>query len=310
MDAFSTTLLREKFVIRDPAPVSDEEPVVALSNRLVTPIPGSEEKFVVRAQNMHSCIRMAARIVAAAQEKGPILSRPRPFDWADAWQGVNEGFERKYNPNRWIAIYSAGKVVFGDGNHHPFLDIIETCDFKSRQDYEHSITMAENAFKQAGKVVRIDHDANIAMVVNITSELARCGIILRGADKTTTFNFTGKPKGGRPVRISQCLTVSAAFLEGIQLAFQVGMGKQKRRYGFLEIGSEDYKRVEAGEKRLGRLNSAIRQFDQILEVAYRPDRPDFFKMVDEAEDVARKILAPQIEAKIESGELDDEEWIV
>ncbi len=310
MDSFSTSLLREKFVIRDPMPVSDEEPVVALSNRLVTPIPDSREKFVVRAQNMHSCIRMAARIVHSAQEEGPIMSRAKSFDWEESWKGVVEGYERKYNPNRWVAVYNEGKVVFSEGAYHPFLDIIETCDLKSPQDYSHSISVAENAFKQAGKVVKIDHDANIALVVNIASELARCGIILRGADKTTTFNFTAKPSGGRKVKVSQCLTVSAAFLEGIQLAFQVGMGSEKRKYDLIETGSEDDKRITAGEKRLARLNSAVNQFEQMLDVSYRPERPNLFEMVDEAKEVAHKILAPQIQEKIESGEMDDSEWVV
>ncbi len=312
MDAFSTTLLREKFEIRDSAPVSDEEPVVALSNRLVTPIPGSPkgEKFVVRAQNMHSCIRMAAKIVTATLDEGSLIEREKPYDWEKAWDSVNEGFEKKYNPARWVAVYFKGKLVFSEGNHHQFLDIIEGCDAKSAQDYEHSVVMAENAFKQAGKVVRITHDANIALVVNITPEQGRCGVILRGADKTTTFNFTAKPKGGKEVKVSQSLTVSAAYLEGIQLAFQVGMGREKRKYGLIEAGTDEYIKVEAAEKRLGRLNAAVRQFDQMLNVSYRPDKPDFFKMVEDAQGVARTMLAPQIQEKLESGELDEDEWVI
>ncbi len=310
MDSFSTSLLREKFVIRDPAPVSDEQPVIALSNRLVTPIPGSDEKYIVRAQNMHSCIRMAARIVHSAQEEGPIRNRPKAFDWAEAWEGVVEGYEKKYNPNRWVAVYSEGKPVYGEGDRHPFLDIIETCDYKSKQDYANSILVAENAFKQAGKIVKIDHDANIALVVNISSEIARCGIILRGADKTTTFNFTARKRAGRMVKISQCLTVSAAFLEGIQLAFQVGMGHEKRRYDIIQMGSEDDKKIEAGDKRLKRLTGAINQFEQMLDVSYRPERPNLFDMVEDAKEVAKKILAPQIEEKIRTGELDKSDWVM
>jgi hypothetical protein len=310
MDSFSTTLLRERFIIRDPAPVSDEEPVIALSNRVVTPVPGSDEKFVVRAQNMHTCIRMAARIVHSAQEEGPIMSRDVSFDWEEAWKGITEGFEKKFNPRRWISVYHGGKAAFSKGEHHSFLDIVEACDFKNRDDYSGSIALAEEAFKKAGKVVTIEHDANIALVVNITGELARCGVILRGADKTTTFNFTAKPYGGNKPKISQCLTVSAAFLEGIQLAFQIGMGQAKRSYDLIESDSDENKKIDAGEKRISRLNGAILQFERMLDVTYRPERPNLFEYIEEAKEVSRKILAPQIQAKIASGEMDESEWVV
>jgi hypothetical protein len=45
-------------------------------------------------------------------------------------------------------------------------------------------------------------------------------------------------------------------------------------------------------------------------VRYRPDRPDFKAMVEEAEEFARKVLAAEVERKIQSGEIDAGEWIV
>lgn len=314
MDEFSTTLLREKFIIRDPLPVSDDAPVIALSNRIVVPLPlkatDEPETFVVRAQNMHSCTRMAGRLLHSAQTEGPVHNRSHPYDWEMVWKEVTDAFERKYNENRWIAVYYRGKPVYQQGVHHPFLDIIEACDSRSEQEYGQTVEIAEGAFKQAGKVVKIEHDANVALVVSVRPDLGRCGIILRGADKTTTFNFTAKPMGGRPVKPSQCLSVSAAFLEGIQLSFQVGMGKEKLRHGLIERKSDAAKQIEEGEKRLARLMSGIRQFEQLSDVTYRPERPDFFKMLDDAQDVAKKILAPQIAARIASGDLDEKDWVV
>lgn len=310
MDTFSTSLLREKFVIRDPSPLSDEEPVVALSNRLVTPMPGGKEKFIIRGQNMHTCIRMAARLIASSQDYGPIMNRPTPFDWDDVWNAVTDGFEKTYNDRIWVAVYMDGKVVFSKGDHHAFLDIIETCDHKSAQDYSSSINMAENAFKQAGKIVTIEYDPNIALVVNITPDIARCGIILRGAAKTTTFNFTAKKKNYRKVKIPQCFYVSAAFLEGIQLAYSVGTGREKIHFGIIEKGTTDFKRVKAGEKRLKSLEDIIRQFEKDLDVHYRPERPKLSEFAYNAREVANKILTPEIIEKIESGELNKEDWVL
>jgi len=45
-------------------------------------------------------------------------------------------------------------------------------------------------------------------------------------------------------------------------------------------------------------------------VQYRPDRPEFKKMVDAAENLALKILEPQIKKMIEDGELDNKDWVI
>lgn len=308
---FSTTLLREKFVIRDADPQSLEPPVVALSNRMmvVVPMDGRLEPFVVRAQNMHSCVRMAARIVGTASD-GVSLAGYLTADWEALWASVIEGYEARNNPRRWVAVYHQGKSVFATGEHHPFLDVIEGFDAKSGKAYDESVMIAEEAFLKAGKDVRIDHDSNVALVISIGSRLAKVGVILRGAAHTATFNFQAKPKGGATLRASPCLSVAAAFLEGVQLAFQVGMARVRRHYGLLEAGSEEAQKLAEGETRLGRLNNAIRHFDQSHNVFYRPERPEFHKILVDAEDIARKNLAPQIEEKIRSGELDQNDWIL
>ncbi len=310
---FSTTLLREKFVLRDADEASAEAPVIALSNRMVVTVSdpgmGQTERFVVRAQNMHSCARMAARIAGAATE-GSLTEREPPFDWSKAWDEVTEGYEARNNPQRWAVVYHQGKPVFAQGDHHPFLDVIEGFDAKSGKSYDDSVPIAQEAFRKAGKDVRIEHDSNIALVVHIEPKLAKIGVILRGAARTATFNVQAKPRGGASVRVSACLSVAAAFLEGIQLAFQVGMGRVRRHYGMLEAGGPESKKLSEGETRLGRLNAAIRQFDQTHDVFYRPERPEFHKILVDAEDAARKTLAPQIEAKIRAGDLDQSDWVL
>lgn len=319
MKSFNTSLLREKFVIRDALAKTGSadapSPVIAVSNRMVLPLrdeaKGVNETFVVRAQNMHSCARMAARIVQDFQENGAILDRTRPFDWRFAWLSITKGYETRFNPDRWVAVYNKGRIMYEDGEkqRHPFLDIIEQCDARNKGDYEQAVAVAEDAFKQAGKLVTIEHDSNVALVLNYTNEEARSGVIVRGPNRTMTFNFTARPRAGRPVKISQCLSVSAAFLEGIQLAFQVGMIKQKTLYELIDPGSEEATRGREASQKLGRLNGAVQQFENLLEVVYRPERPQFSLIVDEAQDFAKTALAAELERRMESGEINRGDWV-
>ena len=319
---FNASLLREKFVIRDVTAADAEEadaPIIALSNRLSVPlgIPGgrTEENFVVRAQNMHTCARFAARIAQEFAEHGPLMGRKDKdaFDWEYAWLSMVKGYEKTWNPNRWVAVYHKGRVLFeshGEGNNrHPFVDIIEQCDAVNPDSYEESLKIAEAAFKQAGKFVTIEYDSNVALVVSIKDDEGKCGVIVRGPSRTTTFNFTAKPRGGRLVKSSQCLSAAAAFLEGIQLAFLVGMTNIKSEYALIDNLSDAAKQGRDASQKLGRLNAAIAQFENLLDVVYRPDRPDFGKMIDEAEIFAKKVLAAEIERKIDAGEISGEGWV-
>lgn len=325
MSEFSTSLLREKFIIHDAMPGADagKEAVVALSNRLSLPLKsekndlrtdraGKSETLVVRAQNMHSCVRYGAALAKEFQEYGPLVGRDKPFDFAAAYNAIVKGFEEKWNPQRWIAVYHKGRVVFesGPGVRHPFLDIIEQCDSRNKAGYDKAVKVAEDAFKQAGRQVSIEHDSNIALVVAVTPLEGKVGAIVRGPSRTTTFNMVARTKAGRLVRPSQCLSAAAAYLEGIQLAFFVGMAQQKVNYDLIDAKSDEAKKAEEGRKKLGRLNSAIAQFESMLDVNYRPDRPDFALMIDDAVAFARKAFAAEIEKKIREGGKESGEWIV
>ncbi len=316
MDGFNASLLREKFIIRDvmPADISDEKPVIALSNRLRMPLVSSDgrvyEDFVVRAQNMHTCARLGAKIAQDFQDYGSIMDRKKPFDWEFAYLSITKGYEAKWNKDRWVSVYHKGRVIYegGEGERHAFLDIIEQCDARNKGDYAKAVAVAEDAFRQAGKSVNIKHDSNVALIMNISVKEGKCGIILRGPNKTTTFNFVAKKKGGRNVKISQCLSVSAAFLEGIQLAFRVGMTNMKVHFELIDPHSDEAHQGNDASQKLGRLNGAITQFENLLDVTYRPDRPNLSLMIDSAEEFARKTFATEIQRKIDNGEGDG--WII
>lgn len=315
---FNATLLREKFIIKDAMPEkqADRKPVIALANRLSLPFYSprldSHETLIVRAQNMHTCVRLGARLAQDFNDHGPLLGREPDYDWQDAYDAITKGYETKFNPNLWAAIYYQGRVVFekGAADRHPFLDVIEQCDARNNADYEKAVAVAEDAFKQAGKMVTIEHDANVALLVNVTEDEGKCGIILRGPARTTTFSFTAKKRPARGVRASSCLSASAAFLEGIQLAFQVGMIRQKIHYDLIGKSSEEAHKGEDASQKLYRLNGAISQFENMYDVRYRPEKPDFKTMIEEAEEFARKLLSAEVERKIQSGEMDAHGWIV
>ncbi len=303
MTDFRTSLLREKFTITEKVN-KQAKPVIALSNRIVVPLISSDkidnETFVIRTQNMHSCARLAAAVTKEFFERGTIANRAIPVPWKSMWMDVIKGYEKDWNKNIWCAIYHKGRVIYQHGEHHPFLDIIEQCDAANKDDYSQSVEFAEDAFAQAGKSVDIKHDSNVALIIATTPEQAKCGIIVRAASGTTTFNYTATPnlRYDKPIHAHTTLTVSAAFLEGVQLAFQVGLLNKKFEYRLIEKFSDEYRQFTRAGTRLQNLDRAIGTYEQQFNVTYRPDRPTFQEMTEKAEKAAIKILKKDIDAKM------------
>ncbi len=314
MKEFSTSLQREKFVIQESGTGPDAEPVIALSNRiqvtLETPSGESSETFIIRTQNMHSCVRLAAMLCKEFAERGPIMGRSRDIHYPGLWSDIVRDYEIRFNSVIWAVIYYKGRLLFQTGEHHPFLDIIEKCDVQSPEGYEHAVRFAEQAFMQAGKSVKISHDSNIALVINIKPHEARCGVIIRGANRTATFSFTTKQKDPEQnIKIASVLNVSAAFLEGVQLAFFVGMHRQKLAYTLIERGGEEHTHLIAAERRLAYLNSVVHRYEKIYAVRFRPEKPEFLAMAEENELAAKKIIAPLVQEKIRLGEISKSVWV-
>ena len=312
MKDFKTSLLREKFIIK---PLDKkEEPIVALSNRVVIHLISEDgiddEIFIVRTQNMHSCARLAANITKEFYERGSILNRAQPLKWDKIWDDVIKGYDKEWNNSIWCVVYHHGRPIYQSGKHHPFLDIIEQCDAANKSEYADSIKFAEDAFSKAGKNVSIEHDSNIALVISSGIEQAKCGIIVRSASGTTTFNYTAAQdkNNPRPIQPHTTLTVAASYLEAIQLCFQVGYMDKKKDYGLLEKFSEEDRKHKRAGARLGNLDRAIVTYEQHYDIHYRPERPDFQKIVKKAAEYSVKILKPQMEDKMSDGEFDPKEW--
>lgn len=298
MHDLNLSLLREKFVIHDPksAGSGSARPVVALSNRIVLELRNKKdmmvERFVIRAQNMHSCARLTSRMLNSFNQSGPLLSRAKSTDWDGMWRSIVNDYEFAFNPSRWAAVYYNGKPVFQAGEHHPLLDLIEKCAAEHKGEYEDSIPIAEDAFKKTGKVIKIEYDGNVALAVNLDKDHGRCGIILRGANRTTTFNFSAATRKKETLNYAQCINAAAAFLEGLQLAFMVGMNTEKIRLGIIERLSKQEKQNREAKKRLTRLNAEITNFEDAFDVRYRPEKPEFLQVAMDAEKLARTILEP------------------
>ncbi|MCK5285592.1 MAG: hypothetical protein KAJ86_08420 [Alphaproteobacteria bacterium] len=298
MKTLDTSLLREKFVLHDPntATKNKNKTVIALSNRMVITLKNNKthtlETFIIRTQNMHSCVRMAARLVKSFNQGGAILKRASAFDWESEWNIIVNDYEYAYNHERWICIYHNGKIIFKSGEHHPFLDVIEKFAASDNGEYEDSIPLAEDAFKKTGKIVKIEYDGNVALAINLEEKQGRCGIILRGANRTTTFNFSANSFSDNSLNFSQCITAAAAFLEGIQLAFLIGINNVKIMLNIIKRHSKENKQNKDAIRRLTRLDLEISNFENVFEVRYRPEKPNFQLIIIDSEKLAMKILKP------------------
>jgi hypothetical protein len=292
---FSTTLLREKFIIRDVDVTEDgiRPPMTAVSNRLTIPLIDHTgqivETFIVRAQTMYASLRMATRLIQTFEREGPILARPVKYNYLEAWEKINQDHEEKFNPDKWVAIYSRGKKVFEHGNHHIFLDVIEKCDAQNKGgSYEVSLDLAESAFEKMGKRVVITHDSSIGSVFTIKKDKARCGLILRNPNKRTTFSFSAEVTEDS-INIVQCINVAAAFLEAIQVCFHIGMINEKQRVGVIDSFSFEAKKADSARERLQFLKAEISAFENRYDVKYRLEKPDFGLIVQDAENFAKKL---------------------
>ena len=325
MKDFRATLLREKFTLEPALPEGDEaahtarqeEAIVALSNRIAIHLHSEDgelaEKIIVRTQNMHSCVRLAAAILKDFEEHGQMTERIEAMPFPHLWQDVIKGYEKDWNPAIWAAVYQNGRVLFESGERHPFLDIIEKCDARSKEDYEFALQDAEEAFQKAGRPVTIDYDSNIALILSFTPAQAKTGVILRSAGRTRTFNSTIKPKSREmkdAMRIPSILTYCAAILEGVQLCFLAGMTRRKLDLGLIPEGSEEARKGMRAMDRASNLGRALSQFEVRHVMTFRPEQPDFPSLIADAEKFADRALKNVIEEKIESGDLDKNDWVM
>ncbi|MGH1403603.1 MAG: hypothetical protein ACRBDL_05120 [Alphaproteobacteria bacterium] len=291
------SLLREKFVIQENREIlndSDRLDFHAPSTRMPISLQAGElppEKFIIRTHNMHSCVRIVGAIINNYERHGPIMPRVRSIDWEELWDKSLSSYERIYNKeyNR-VSIYHTGKTIFSDGNYHSFLDIIEKCDALNKGEYAQSVKLAEKAFRDAGKEVTIHYDSNVALISVVQQVEGRCSMVLRGAGQTTTFNYSLKPeKQNERINTVQVLSSAADFLEGVQLAYLIGLNNEKLNQGIIEKYSDEDRQTQHARDRLEKLRAKIDSMENRYHVRYRPERPDFGYLISIAEKNAKSM---------------------
>jgi hypothetical protein len=280
MKEFNTSLVREKIIFIDDSEtdksVEDAQPTVIRSNRIFLNLKGkgTSEKVVVRAQNMHTTLRLAGRIMASYFRSGLILPRATPFDWEKQWDSLLPIYEKEFNPKIWAAVYINGQPVFKTTTS-PFVDVIEKCALLTIDNYDATMNVTESALKQVGRAMRINHSSNVAAVFTDNDDMMRCGIIHRTEGKDTTFSFTAAG-GESENRIVQSMGIAGAFLEALNLRFFTKILQDKARRGEIPKVSPEANQLRGATARLVAINKGISDFETTYEVKYRPEKPDFF----------------------------------
>lgn len=281
---FNATLVREKVTfIGDGAVFNDagadnSGKTVVRSNRIVLELDsniGKKEIVVIRTQTMASCLRFASRLMFSYFRGGLFLNRDQPFEWAQQWSAVVSSYDRAYRPNLWASVHINGDAVFKT-NNSPLVDVLEKCAMLTKDDYDAAMGVTENALRKLGLDMRINHETNIATVIFDKGDSIRCGIIYRSDDADTTFSFTAKG-GEREVRIVEAIRIASAFLDGIDLRFTSRRIQEKiRKREVPQVGPEANQQRKA-YLRLLAVNKVITHFEELFEVRYRPEKPEFFR---------------------------------
>lgn len=277
MDNFQTSLLREKFILKNQ---DKGQSVTALSNRLVLTLAQGEfdfkETYIVRAYNMHSCIRMGARILQEYIKLGPIEHRPVPVDWNEMHNMIVHDYERKHVPHHWVAVYLNGQGIFKIGQPHPLLDIIEKTTVQNPESYELALPSIEKAFLKSGENIKINHEGHYALTTQFSGNTGRCNIMLRSSTQNKIFSFSVSALPERELNYAQTLFTGAAFLEGLQMAHSIARWKAAED----TLSADESQRLREANQRLARLNAEILNYERQVNVRYRPEKPDFFEIAE------------------------------
>jgi len=295
MMLLNTSLLRERFTIIEKG--SDKHTLVALGNRILLPLLSLNgeitERLVIRTHSMHTALYFSNRITQEFYKTGPLINRQTPLPWKELWFDVTSDFERPHVHETWCAVYHKGRLIFEHGQHHPFLDIIEQCDIKNRVEYDRAIPIAEDIFKQAGHDVAINHNATIGLVIGALDDRSRCGLILRSPERSSTFNFHIKQKTDtddiQKLMPYHSLELAGFFLEAIQLAITTGYTEHQLDNELVTATSPQALKAKSAYKRIGRLTKAIATYENLYKIQYRPEKPDFATLKNDAKNLKKQI---------------------
>jgi hypothetical protein len=278
MEDFVTSLVREKMDFVDTSHVdgNENELTTIRSNRVFLNLGHNRptERVVVRAQTMHLTLSLASRVMFSYFKNGFFRGREEGYEWQSQWDSVLSGHEKKFNPNIWAAIYINGAPIFKT-QASPYIDIVEKCALLTNDNYDAVPAVAEKAFKQLGREIKVKHNANVAATFNDHESIMKCGIVHRIGGQAKAINFIAEG-GSAENRIVQSLATASAFLEGLNLQMAVRELRGKIRDNEITPASPEGARLRSAAARMMVLNKAIESFEEIYDVKYRPAKPEIF----------------------------------
>lgn len=302
MQKFGAKLIRERFVLTRQNRLN-EEPQLALGNRLEFECYDSRgeksARFVVRAQNVHTTLRIAARVARHWYDHGDVqTSGPNRFNWKYEYKETTKEFEEKWNPECWACIYRNGKILFGaePPDKTQLFDIIEQVYAYEKGDYGNIAGAAEEMFAKAGKNIAIEYDGDMAMELVGTPESVKNRIIYRDTDGRNKMELQMKQKDmsyligekGSPVKLSECLTVAAVIFEGYQLGFFAGRTNYHLSSGKIDLSNKDAQQTDHAIKRVIRLDQALKDLTNKYHLSFRP-KPNFQQNISKVEGSFREM---------------------
>lgn len=283
MKDFSAQLTREKFLLHPELENISEDQAIAsaAANRLDIKLPSKKsddiETFIIRAQNMHTCLRIGGHVAYHFFEHGYLPSTGRHrFEWKFIFKSVTEVYEEKWNPDIWAVIYHKGRPIFKEGcDYEPFLDVVEKSMAYEKTDYSAVVHVLEAMFERAGRPVKVTYDGEPVMKLNGNSREARLNVIRRGPNGKEVLKSQIKRKATRDVRISPCLTAAAAIFEAYQLGFYVAKVNEMMHHAKLTLSNPEAVQGDHASRRITRMEEALEEFEEMYNVAYRPKAPNF-----------------------------------
>ncbi len=277
MAVFEATLVRERITLVERAgDDTPAHPAQIRSTRLHLSLPGrvAVENIVIRSKNMHTTLRVAAKVLFSYYKSGIFANRAEPYDWENMWDLLLTGYDRKFNPELWAAVYIDGKLVFRAGAT-PALDVVEQCAALTYDNYDATIALAKKALGQDGLDADIEHLVKVAAVFSDDDTQLRCGVIHRADGKDMTFSFTAQG-GEQYSRVVQGFNIAASFLEAIDILHFMRMVQRRLRAGEITRADPDMTKYNASPQRLKDLRRALEAFEEHFGVRYRPEKPDVF----------------------------------
>lgn len=278
------SLLREKFCVRDIA--SNKEPLVVLGNRLQIPLgpTGREPPLVIRCHSLHMTLRLLALFIRESEFTGLSEDAAAGYAWAEKWNDLRDGFEKKHSPDTWVTVYHKGKCLFHAGETHAFFDVIEHCQYGNREQYDYAVEMAQATFKKAGKSLLIEHESHVGYVQETIGDTIRLALVLRlpGQKATFTVLVQGAGDDELPPPDYKAMQIGADFIEAINRSVQAGFLQRKILDNKLSDTSQEGRQFKSLTKRIRELNNDIIRNENRYHVKYRPEKPDFKAIQDEA----------------------------